>query len=111
MDGSNYSRKCLKRAWLMFLVIAYDITIAFKSLAMRMFIGCWPSDHHLLLKLLSDPNKGLPANSHSQVGPGLERLEYKDQAGLLPTHVCLVDDWDVHTVLRHKGVGWISQFE
>ena len=108
-DDSNYTSKWLKRAWMRFLVTAYDIKIDFKSLTMRNFIGCWPDDHHLLLKLLSDPNTGLHANLHSQVGPGLESLEYKDQAELLSMHACLVDDWDAQTVLRQKGLGWISR--
>ena len=86
-----------------------DIKIAFKSPTLRKFIGCWPDEHHLLLKLLSDPNKGLHANMASQVGPGLERLEYKDQAELLSMRACLVDDWDAQTVLRQKGPGWIRR--
>ena len=57
MDDSNYSRKWLNRAWMRFLVTAYDIKIDSKSLTLRNFIRCWPDEHHLLLKLLSDPNK------------------------------------------------------
>ena len=109
MDDSNYSRKWLKRAWMRFLVTAYDIKIDVKSLTLRKFIRCWPDEHHLLLKLLSDPNKGLRANLASQVGPGLERLKHKGQAELLSMHACLVDDWDAQTVLRQKGLGWISR--
>ena len=109
MEDSRYSRKWLKRAWMRFLVTAYDIKIGFRSLRLRDFIICWQDEHHLLLKLLSDPNKGLHANLASQVGPGLEHLEYNDEAELLSMHACLVDDWDAQTVLRQKGPGWISR--
>ena len=109
MDDSNYSRNWLKRACMRFLVTAYDLNIDFRSLRLRDLIRCWPDEHHLLLKLLSDPNKGLHANLASQVGPGLERLEYKDQAELLIMRACFVDDWDAQTVLRQKSLGRISR--
>ena len=59
--------------------------------------------------MLPVPNKEARANLVAQVGPGLESLEYKDEAELLSMHACLVDDWDAQTVLRQKGPGWISR--
>ena len=109
MEDTRYSRKWLKRAWMRFLVVGHNIKINFKALTVRKFIAIWPDEHGLLVKLLSDPNKHLHANLASQVGPGLENLEYEDEAELLSMHACLVDDWDAQTVLRQKGPGWISR--
>ena len=106
MEDSRYSRQWLKRAWMRFLVIGYNIKIDFKSPTLRKFIGCSPDEHCLLVKLLSDPNKCLHANLSLQVGPGLASLEYKDEAELLSMHACLVDEWGAQTVLRQKGPGW-----
>lgn len=109
MADNGYSRMWLKRGWMRFLVIGYDIKIDFRSLTLGKFIRCWPDEHGLMVKLLSDPNLKLHANLASPVGPGLENLEYKDEAELLSMHACLVDDWDAQTVLRQKGPGWISR--
>ena len=109
MEDTRYSRKWLKRAWMRFLVVGHKIKIDFKTLTVRKFIGIWPDEHGLLVKLLSDPKQGLHANLASQVGPGLENLEYEDEAELLSMHACLADDWDAQTVLRQKGPGWISR--
>ena len=89
--------------------MCYNIKIDFKSLTVRKFIRCWPDEHRLLLRLLSDPSKLLHAILVAQVGPGLESLEYKGEAEFLSMHACLVDDWDAQTVLRQKGPGWISR--
>ena len=110
MSCDGYSRKWLKRAWMRFMLVRFNVKINFRSLTVRDFIRCWPDQHNLLSKLLQDPkNKNLHSTLASQVGPGLDRLEYKDEAELLSMHACLVDDWDAQTVLRKKGPEWVSR--
>lgn len=107
LKDEGYSRKWLKRAWMRFLLIGYDIKINFRGMSVRKFSACWPDEHNLLTKLLSDDEKNLHANLASTVGEGLDRLGYKDSADLLSMHACLVDDWDAQTVLRQKGAEWL----
>ena len=107
IKDASYVRLWLKRAWMRFLLVAYDIKIDFRRLTIREFILCWPDEHGLLLKLLGDPSKSVNQRLASDVGPGLENLHYEDEAELLSMHACLVDDWDAQTVLRLKGLDWL----
>ena len=106
---SGYSRLWLKRGWVRFLLIGYDIKIDFRNLALRQFIKCWPDEHGLLVGLLSDEHKTLTGNLDAAVGKGLKRLHYKDEPELLSMHACLINDWDAQTVLRQKGEDWVRR--
>ena len=104
-----YVRLWLKRSWLRFLLIGHKIKIDFKSLTVKEFVTCWPDEHGLLKKLLSDPSKSSTSNAALDVGVGLANLGYEEEAELLSMHACLVDDWDAQTVLRLKGAEWITR--
>ena len=92
-----------------FLAQGYGLHLDFKKLPLSEFIKCWPDEHNLLTRLLSDPQKSLSENLAVAVGGCFRRLKYKDEPELLAMHACLVDDWDCQIVLRHKGVGWITR--
>ena len=108
-DSEGYSRLWLKRAWMCFLMKAFKKNINFDTLPVRKFIACWPDEHDLLVRLLSDERLTVSENLNTPLAKALKKLKYKDKPELLSMHACLVDDRDAQSVLRRKDSKWVTR--
>ena len=108
-QDDGYSRLWLKRAWMLFLMTAYKKNINLETVTLRKFITCWPDEHGLLVRLLSDDRLTLSQNLNKPIAKGLKRLNYKDRPEFPAMHACLVDDHDAQSVLRTKDSKWITR--
>ena len=76
---------------------------------MRKFIACWPDEHDLLVRLLSDERLTVSENLNTPLAKALKKLKYKDKPELLSMHACLLDDRDAQSVLRRKDSKWVTR--
>ena len=106
-DG--YMRRWLKRAWLIYVLEAKSLRVAFGTLSVKSFVTCWPDEHRLLLRLLMPEEHRLEDADHVTMAKALKALGYTDKPELLAMHACLVDDVDAQTILRSRGVDWIDR--
>ena len=108
-DSTGYLRMWLQRAWMLFLLKAYNRNINFAPMTVGKFMELWPDEHNLLFGLLSDERLKTSDSLNISIGKALLRLDFKDKPELLSMHACLVDDHDAQTILREKDSKWIER--
>ena len=105
----GYCRLWLKRAWMLFCMKAYKRHINFDKVPVRTFIACWPDQHNLLLRLLSDEKLKVSENLNAPLSKALKKLKYNDKPELLSMHACLLHDHNAQSMLRSKDSRWVTR--
>ena len=105
----GYTRKWIKRGFLRLLMQSYGMRLDVKGMRVRDYIECFPDEHKRLVPLLTDVNQSLHQNLGMLVSDALKNLQYRDDADLLSTHACLLDNYEVQCILRSKPQGWCKR--
>ena len=107
--ADGYTRRWLKRAWMRWMIKRNKATINWNQLPVLEYTRCFPDEHGLMARLLTDPDKSWHENSITPLHVAFQYTNYEDDADLFSMHCCLLDDWDAQTVLRSKPVDWIDR--